>query len=294
MKHILNRAVSVIFASIIAVGIFAGMSLPANAAVSVTHRIAANGAQYEVWTGASGGASQGTFATLKDAADWIAANEASPVIQFGDGVTPLSVPTTTDWLSSANILPDATYTGKVVSSGDNQYLFVVKDGVQISFVDIEIQNNSQYSGAKTVYVFGSGTKLIVDGTSTQMVSTAPIINIHSGTADIKAGLITTGTAPGATAVHNQSSGIINISGGTITAGQYAVYNRGQINITGGTVEGTGNGKAVCNDFSGIVNISGGTVSAQDGNALYQTDVNATINISGNASNILSFHNNKQL
>ncbi|GBU23537.1 hypothetical protein R83H12_00150 [Fibrobacteria bacterium R8-3-H12] len=63
------------------------------------------------------------------------------------------------------------------------------------------------------------------------------------------------TASGGSTVYN-SSGTVNISGGTITGGTYAVYNNGMVNISGGEVKAT-TGYAVYHSSStGKITVSG--------------------------------------
>lgn len=301
MKNIFNK-VSKILGTIIIMVILLGMTSHVSAEVIVTHRIIANGTGYDVYTGTSGGTKVGTTQSLISNAISLAISDGvgEKVIQFGDGTTALSVPTVSTY--NENNLASATYTGKVTSSGDNEYLLVVNGGEQVAFYDIEITNNSGYSvsgnRSKAVYINSTDSKLTIDGPNT-LITTVPIYSNgvfnNGGTVDIKNGVFTT-DINGAHAVKNKV-GTLNISGGTIRATAsmgYGVYNEsGIVNMTGGTVETTSASQSYAiRNGQGTVNISGGNVKADSAHtlcmAVCQEGV-GTINISGNA--ILSSYAN---
>lgn len=294
MKNIFNK-VSKILGAIIITVILLGMTSHVSAEVIVTHRIIANGVGYDVYTGASGGTQVGTTQSLISNAISLAVSDGvgEKVIQFGDGTTALPVPTVVTY--NENNLASATYTGKVTSSGDNEYLLVVNSSAQVAFYDIEITNSSVYSSfgnrSKAIYINSTDSKLTVDGPNT-LIKTVPIYSNglfnNGGTVDIKNGLFTT-DINGAHAVRNQA-GTLNILGGIISATAnmgYGVYNvSGVVNMTGGTVETTSATQSYAiSNRQGTVNISGGNVNADSAGtqciAVYQLGV-GTINISGNA------------
>lgn len=295
MKHVFNKVVSSTIGIIMIIGILMGMTIPVSAVTTVTHRIIANGTGYNVFSGASGGSQVGTYQTTLSGAVTVAVNDGAggKVIQFGDGTTPLFVPTDSSYY--VNSLETATYTGKVTSSGNLQYLLGVKNSAQVVFVDIEITNNSIYytggNRSKAIYITGVGSKLTIDGANTLIRTIAAystaIFN-NNGTVNINDGTIKADTNY-AYAVSN-TAGIINISGGSIKAaatGAYGVYNAsaGIANITGGTVEVTAASGGYAINTSGAVNISGGEVRTLDSNsgaiAVSQSGI-CTINISGMA------------
>lgn len=301
MKNIFKNVTSKILGTMIITVILLGMTSHVSAEVIVTHRIIANGTSYDVYTGTSGGTQVGTALSISDAISLAVSDGAGEkVIQFGDGTTALSVPTVVT--ENENNLTSATYTGKVTSSGDYQYLLVVNGGVQVTFYDIEITNNSGYSvsgnRSKAVYINSTDSTLTIVGPNT-LIKTIPqsssgVFN-NGGTVDIKDGLVTT-DINGAHAVRNEA-GKLNISGGIIRATAnmgYGVYNvLGEVNMTGGTVETTSASQSYAiSNRQGTVNISGGNVKADSAHtlcmAVYQLGV-GTINVSGNA--ILSSYAN---
>ncbi len=295
MKTIFNKRISTILTIGMMIGILLGITFSVNAEVTVTHRIIANGSNFQVWEGASGGSQVGEDqATFVDAIN-IAITDGGDIIQFGDGTNALYVPTATS--STTNSLPSATYTGKVVSSGNNQYVLAITDGAQVTFTDIHITNTSAYTSygnyAEAIYVSGATSKVTIDGSATQITVSSTVTNatgvyVASGTADINAGTITAGSY----AVRN-NGGIVNLSGGTIisTASNgytIACFTGGTTNITGGTVGlGSANttGQAIYFGSTGTLNISGGSFTAPDANtnttAIKSTGT-GTINISGTA------------
>jgi len=114
------------------------------------------------------------------------------------------------------------------------------------------------------------TGIVKGGYSAAMISNATgTLTISEGAAILMTGVNTYG-------VKNSSTETINISGGTISAGDYAVIaGNGTVNISGGIIS---SGKAVYVGAGGTVNISGGIISST-WNAVYVGE-GGTVNISG--------------
>ena len=128
---------------------------------------------------------------------------------------------------------------------------------------ITSQNTSASSG--TIYLANSGTETV----ARLIIAGGTVKNISTGTSG--------------NAIYNASTGIVNISSGTIetaaTSGR-AIYNTstGTVNISYGTIEATGSsGNAIYNG-SGTVNISGGIIEAagSSGNAIYNGSGTITV------------------
>ena len=150
----------------------------------------------------------------------------------------------------------------------------ISGGTVSSYNHIAVDNG--YEGKITV----SGTALV---TSDNPTNNFGAIFLYSGGMATNCRLEITGgmvkaTGNNGSAVRNDSRGVVNISGGTVSATTgKAIYNasEGEINISGGTVS-SGIGNAIYSEY-GKTNISGGTVHASFGNAI---EILGTLNISG--------------
>jgi len=137
--------------------------------------------------------------------------------------------------------------------------------------------------ANYTYGYNPGT-ILTNSSDVSITSTADITNTANGTAicqssgtlNISGGTVsaTTGRAI------DHDYGALNIISGTVSATSgTAVYSRiGTLNISGGNVQATDNGKAVYIYGDGTVTINGGTVSATSGNAVENNSTSA-LNIS---------------
>jgi hypothetical protein len=253
----------------------------------------------------------------------VTANSADDPMKFGTTmITIPAVPAAIDTFSGYAINGSgtaftATRSGAIIGTA-NQPIQTVIDGIR-----------THANGAACQIRFGDGTAVLNIGTASVNFSgswglvtlsgkiTSALPNTSSvGTVVIGDSVSVTSTADIATtssalsnnyAIFNNSTGALNISGGTVSAttgyalfinstggvtisggivqatgnGGYAVRNAstGTVTITGGTVSAAMNGYAVDNYRTGTVNISGGTVSATTGRAVNNVD-NGTITISG--------------
>jgi hypothetical protein len=215
-------------------------------------------------------------------------------IQFGSGNSTLDI-------GSNNITFDVsglqtwgliTLTGKITSSNTNTISLSNGSSIE-STADIAntnasgraIYNNSTgavnirggtVSAATGVAVYNVSTgKITVSGTATKVTSA----NVTSTSGTIV--IATNGT---------ETAERLTIIGGTVenTAGNAnarAIYNNstGAVNISGGTVSATSSGRAIHNNSTGTVTISGGTVSVPAGYAVYSMDANSSVVLGGNPS-----------
>jgi len=124
-------------------------------------------------------------------------------------------------------------------------------------------------------------------------STGPVYLINGVSINSKADITNTGVEWG-NVIHNNSTGTLTVSGGTLLAtgpGEvHAIFNEssGTVNVTGGTISVTGDDYMNCaiyNESSGTINVSGGTISkaGSRGNAIFNTASGAII-ISGGTIN----------
>jgi len=106
------------------------------------------------------------------------------------------------------------------------------------------------------------------GEGVSIISTADIANTYTGT--------------GGAAIYNR--GTVTISDGTISTTantSYAIYNYNVVTILSGTISTTGTGSAIYNSDTGAATISGGTISTTTGAAVYHNSTGVTI-VSGTA------------
>jgi hypothetical protein len=150
-----------------------------------------------------------------------------------------------------------------------------------------VELSGKITGSSTTAT--TGTIVIADAVS--VTSVAEIANLAtSGNAraiyNASTGILTisggTVSSTSGNAVQNASTGAVSISGGTVSSTTgYAVNNAstGKVTVSGGTVSATTMGYAVNNASTGTVTISGGTVSTTEGRAVHNNST-GTVNISG--------------
>ena len=191
-----------------------------------------------------------------------------------------------------------TVTHPYIINGTYGIVTVTKSGVTIGTPNQTIQNGinaikAHANGNDCEIQFGNGTEfnsynyVDFDGSGSLgwgkitllgRISQEWAIRLQNGVSiDIKGEIICNGYSSGV-AVSNNSTGVLTISGGTVS-GTIRNNSNGAVIISGGTVSETDHGWAIHNASSGAVNISGGTVSATDGRAIYNASSGA-VNISG--------------
>ena len=206
------------------------------------------------------------------------------------------VPATPYIITGSGAAFTATKNGSTIGT-PNQPIQTVIDAIKTNAAgnDCEIQfgNGAVVLDIGTDYIDFDGTgspgwgKITLLGkiTSENATYDQGTISLQNGVSiDIK-GEIENAGAYGR-AVYNNSSGVLNIFDGTVSATGCAVYNNssGTVNISGGEVSTTG-ASAVYNASNGEVKISGGTVSANmtpSGVAVGSTGAGGKITVSGTA------------
>jgi len=127
-----------------------------------------------------------------------------------------------------------------------------------------------------------------DAYAVHNVSTGKVIVSGNGAVSVTSGLV-------GRAISNESSGEVEITGGTVSSTEgFAVYNgaSGKVTISGGTLTATADkGYAVHNESAGEVIISGGTISATTGNncRAVSNRSNGTVTITGGAISAATGH-----
>lgn len=167
----------------------------------------------------------------------------------------------------------------------------------------------------TFAITGSGTGTTTDnavleiGDNVSVLGSATLIkNTNRAMIRVTGGVLKTTTVAaggGNAAVINASAGWAYISGGTITmdassitsGNAFVVYmaNSYTLNITGGTIEGIGNGVRAVRISDGVANISGATISVSgnayallsNGGNMMTVGDNTTINAADNAFGLVS-------
>ena len=178
--------------------------------------------------------------------------------------------------------------GIVQATGDNSFALRCAYSVNITGGTVK----ATAATGVAIYRYNGSSKLIVSNSAfvtsanTSAVSgTIDLISVGTNTGtnlEITGGTVENTTTTG-NAVHNDSTGAVEISGGTVKVlNGMGVRNNntGTINISGGLVTGT-HGRAVRNESSGAVNISGGTVSSDTWVAVVNY-ANGKITVSDNA------------
>jgi len=180
------------------------------------------------------------------------ASGSACTIQFGrDGTNELNIGTETVTINS-DLLPvwgTVTLTGRITGTSSNS---VVDTYIATLNSNADIQNTDDGDGIR---------------------------NMGTGTLQITGGKITSSSSY---AVFNR--GKTNIIDGTVSSGNTAAYSGiGTVNISGGTVSGTGSsGRAVGTSFTGEATISGGIVTSANSNA-----TQGTIGLSSGSGNRLT-------
>lgn len=135
----------------------------------------------------------------------------------------------------------------------------------------------------------SSCAIIVSGGTVNAVNSYAIAN--NSTATISVSGNATVNASGGTSIYNADTGTVKISGGVVSSkggGSNSTIrsnSSGVVIVSGGTVSATANnycGNAIYIGMGGSLMVSGGTVSATCGHAI-TTNSAATITVSGNAS-----------
>ena len=183
-----------------------------------------------------------------------------------------------------------TYTAHWTSSSNlarigNTYYPTVQDAVNAvptNNTKTTIQVIADITGENVVVSNGQYVEFDLQN-HTMSTTTGSVIN-NSGRVDIISGTYSRTTTNDETrTIINQSSGVLNISGGTIQSSVHqAIRNYGTATITGGTVTITaGVDQGVINNESGgNLTISGGQITGTKRQAVYNSG--GTVTISGNA------------
>jgi len=202
-----------------------------------------------------------------------------------------------------------------VITGSGTTFTATKDGgTTVGTADLPIQTvintiKSDVNGAACTIQFGDGGTTLDIGTANinfnnsgtptwgSITLTGKITSVNtsstSGTITLsnnvsvesQADIENTYNNANARAIYNNSTGMLTVSDGTVSAtlGR-AIHNQanGTVEVTGGTVSTTSGYGAVFNNAAGAVNISGGIVSTASGRAVYNsgTSGTGTVNISG--------------
>jgi len=154
-----------------------------------------------------------------------------------------------------------------------------KGKITVSGNALIISQNTNSTTPGTIYISDNGitTGACLEITGGKVENTAnngsTIYNNSTGAIDINGGTV---QAANGAAIYSNSTGKITVSGTTLITssvstiggswiGTIHLVNKGttadvRLEITGGTVENTSNGITICNESFGIVNISGGTIS----------------------------------
>ena len=189
--------------------------------------------------------------------------------------------------------------GGTVSTTNGTAIYNASTGViTVSGSATKITSANSFSSG-TIYLDDSGTvttdRLTISGGTVENTSSGnAIYNNSTGAVNVSGGTVsaTSGTAIYNNSGHQKIAGVINISNGTVSATSgYAIYGSGYssnygagtVTISGGTVSAT-NGTAIYINY-GTVNVSGGTVSGTTGRAIYIGD--GTVTISGSTTKITS-------
>gem|GEM_PF-4081043 len=159
-------------------------------------------------------------------------------------------------------------TGRAVVNSNGE--ITVSGTALVTSANTSATNGTIYNNSATAIKITGGT---VENTADGGNAVLGIIDISGGTVSA-----TTGAA-----VRNNSTGTVNISGGTVlSTGKFgsAVYNNstGTVDISGGTVQATGEWGYGVTNKKGTVIVSNGTISTVEGTGVHNE--NGTVTISG--------------
>jgi len=239
----------------------------------------------------------------------VTANSVDDPAKFG--TTMITIPAVPAAVDAVTSQTSAAFTGYIIT-GSGTSFSATRSGSNQTTDTIPIQDvinaiKSYSNGAPCQIQFGDGaTALNIGDTSLQInntggnwgavtlsgkiTGTGIILNVTGNVSITSTGEITnTNTAASNIVVFFNSTGTLNITGGTVSAvAGRAVQNNstGTVNISGGTVSTTGdNSVAVQNNSTGTVNISGGTVSTTGNSGIAVNNLaRGAVNISGGAIN----------
>ena len=165
-------------------------------------------------------------------------------------------------------------------------LFTVEGRLKI--IDTVEGENGKIVGSNsgTIYVKHNGTFEVKGGNITNNEENYNVIE-NEGTVNIIGGIVSTSNSRGY-AINNLSTGIVNVSSGTVNAYNTSIYNQGELNILGGDV--IGGKKAITNAGSGNLNIQNGNINTKDGSStVIENTENSSLTMSGGTISFLSNH-----
>ena len=273
------------------------LALPAQAAdPTPDHMITNSGGQFAV-DGAN------LYSDLESAVA-ACAGGSPPVVQFGNGGAPLSVPAGQGYYS----LISATYTGSIqfanISAASNCGL-QIPAGTDVTFLDLILSNQTDtddfypvkiisggkltvsgssdiaatYSGTPTsrsaAVIENDGTLIVTGGTiGSEDGASKTIVNSGAGTLDVSGGVIKTALYDdtGCSAITCNGTGDVQVSGGTVSGTLYGIYtdqnSTSHVTVSGGTVESSGeNGGVAIVTYGTDITVSGGTVKSNSSAAI---------------------------
>jgi len=154
-------------------------------------------------------------------------------------------------------------------------------------VEWEATISGTYANNPLIRTQGDGD-INVNGSISASGNTVAIAHNSTGTVDVSGGTITSAATGNNGTIVNNNTGKVFITGGTVsntsTGNTIRNVSTGTITVSGGTVENTSTGAAIHNNSTGPVNVSGGTVTAATTATGTGTIVNAaggTITVTGN-------------
>ena len=226
--------------------------------------------------------------TVKTEEELNAAIEEAPTdgtattIKLGDSFSVDQSATITD----ANIILNLN--GFTLSSSSVSTIMVTSSG-SLEIIDtsdgaagvVSASGAKPASGEPFYTIDSNGTVKISSGTVTAKDQDWAAINNRGGTVEVTGGTVSTNSNLYAITNNYTSSGVVNISGGTVSAPAFAIASEGTVNITGGTVTVSENGYTIINSYTGIVNVSGGEVTApSSGGTAIRSHNGGIVNITG--------------
>lgn len=189
-------------------------------------------------------------------------------------------------ITEANIILDLN--GYTLTSNSVSTIIVTSSG-RLEIIDtsegaagvVSASGEKPVSGEPFYTIDSNGTVKISSGTVTAKDQCWAAINNRGGTVEVTGGTVSTNSNLYSINNNYTSSGVVNVSGGTVSAPAFAINNQGTVNITGGTVTVSGNGYTIINSYTGIVNVSGGEVTApSSGGQAIRSHNGGIVNITG--------------